>query len=111
MKKLIAKLFGLEVPKKTVAANENLVVKVVADSDNLSDSLGIPEKRAKELKKLAMTSLQDNHRLSDAISNASKECTHANELFYVSWAISDAMHHMRQIGDLMSVLRGKGEDK
>lgn len=108
IKKLVAKLFGLEVPAEPTVANENLTIKVVADTNSLNESLGITDKRAGELKKLAFTSLHNNHRLSDSAAEGSKSCKHPNELFYFSWVLSDMMHHMRQIGELIDAVK-KGE--
>lgn len=101
MKKLIAKLFGLELPKPETVANEHLVIKPVADTDSLNESLGITEQRAKELKKKVFQALHNHPRVSESAAELSKECVHANELFFVTWALSDAIHKMREIGDLM----------
>lgn len=67
-------------------------VKIVNDETNsLSESIGLTEERKAELTRLTATSMIMTKKISDAINVASKQCKHANELFFVSFIIGDSL--------------------
>lgn len=64
-------------------ANPNLHVKEIADSNSLSEALGIPEQRARELQKTAFVLAMSGNTVSAVISQVSRLCEHPNELALV----------------------------
>ena len=117
--KTLAKIWNFLFVSKVVVEHpqSTFEVRIIRDdTDSLSEAIGLSAKRRAELERLAAVSVAMTRRISDAINTASKECKHANELFFVSFVIGEqiARNHSPMGGLFESFLkskRKKGEEE
>lgn len=79
------------------------------EGNSLTDGLGITEKRKDELVKAINLAFVTSDNLVQAAAVVSKECAHANELFFVSCVLT---HRMRDQNEnphalIMKMLMGR----
>lgn len=68
-------------------AGEYEVVEYNEDSENLSDSLGIPDERQLKLRVIASKSMLLHNNVHQPMIEVSEECCHPNELAYACYVI------------------------
>jgi len=75
--------------KPDVPLNPHLVIEEIEkESDNIEDALAISTERARELRAKTDYYYTTNTNIVATAHDASKECKHVNELFYISYLIT-----------------------
>lgn len=70
------------------------VVQVEPESENLRESLGITQERAKDIVAIIMDALRANPRKCAVMHSVSKKMLHPNELFFASYILRDVIQAM-----------------
>ena len=86
---LFQRLFQRKLVVHTTSANALQVIQVDPDLDDLTGTLGIDQLRQEELGKIVLKEYRNTDDVVTAMVNISKECKHANELFYCSWIVKE----------------------
>lgn len=71
--------------------NKFHVIEVEKETSQVSEALGLTEARKGELVDVAINTYRSTKNVVECMAIASKECKHANELFWMSFIIAD--HH------------------
>ena len=90
----------------SVDAGQLTVIHVEPDADNLKVSLGISAERGEELQRKVIQSYDDSKNLVTTANKFSKECKHANELFFCSYILSQHHTHIQNVSGLFSAMGG-----
>lgn len=79
-----------------------------AETDSLIRAIGMTEERAKELEGKCIAAFNGVSNIIQVITKISKECTHANELYFVSMVITQIHSRMTNpFGGMQVVMVGK----
>lgn len=71
------------------------VLEIEDETNNITTALGITPERAKELEDKVKTALNSSDNIVHIIVPLSKECKHANELYFVSMMMTEIVVKMR----------------
>ena len=114
MKKLIKsfkKLFARKLVVINTQENQFHVIHVEKDSEDLVEGLGMDTDRAKYFQKLINFHYLEHNDTISVMQEVSKECKHANELFFCSTVITHRLRDQNGPGGLLrELLRGKNRD-
>ena len=91
---------------KTNTTNQLHVIEVNLKADNLVDSLGMTEDRAKELFDIVKNEYDKHVCIVTTMEIVSKQCKHANELYFMSMAINHIHTQRSSIGSVLSAILG-----
>lgn len=106
------------VPKKKEKKNKTIelfvkpgtelhVLEIEDKTDNITTALGITQERAKELEEKVKVALKASDNVVQVIVPLSKECKHANELYFVSMIMTDIVVKLRNPFHAMVVSIGR----
>ena len=92
-------------PKYIQVMNEpgkNLhIIEIDKESDNLIDALGMTRERAQELRLKMETCFIKHKNIVSIGEEMSRECSHANELFFITYSISQKIQSHNHIGGII----------
>ena len=81
------------------------VYEIERDTDNVVVALGMTESRASELATLCEIHMSKADNVVEVVEIVSKECKHANELYYVSMVITIIHEQMKEPKVIKFVIR------
>lgn len=93
---------------------EYVVEEINKDTDKLTESLGIPEERALELRMIVIREILEHNCIHIPMMKVSEECTHPNELGFACWFIgreSTMLQHAKDYKDHMKKQLKKLEEE
>ena len=87
------------------------VIEVDPAADGITGCLGMSEERAKTLGEVTIHAFHTSKNVVEAISKVSKECNHANELYFTSMVLTEFHYRSNMANKMMSMIdkKAKGE--
>ena len=83
--------------------NNNLNVIKISESSSITEALGIDEQRRTQLIRAIMLAEFDTNTVTGAAELMSKECRHANELFFIALMFGQKLTVMSDMEKKMSI--------
>ena len=108
--KSIKKLFARKLVVINTQENQYHVIHVEKDTESIIEGLGMTEERARHFEKLIAIAYMDHNDTISVIVQVSKECKHANELFFCTTMVTHRLRDNMGPSGLLRELLGKRRD-
>ncbi|TXI90014.1 MAG: hypothetical protein E6Q36_02250 [Chryseobacterium sp.] len=88
------------------------IIEIDKESDNLIDAMGMTRERAMELRLKVDAGFIKHKNIVSIAEELSQECKHANELFFVTYSISQKIQSHNHIGGIIGrIMAGPSPDQ